>query len=193
VAWEKCSMVHDRGCSPVAASCPARRPRRSARHAHHAADPLAHTHQPKVGTLLAAEAKLHRGQRDHHCRGQHRQRDVDPQQQRPRGHEPDRGNPPPTRGLVPPASQESAASPVRVSVSTVVVTSATARPVTRVGSDSASNSGSTRGAGSGRCEPASTASAHSPTAGHGSSGHDRRSCRLTRPNSTISRRSEPFS
>jgi hypothetical protein len=32
---------------------------------------------------------------------------------------------------VPPASQESAASPVRVSVSTVVVTSATARPVTR--------------------------------------------------------------
>jgi moderate conductance mechanosensitive channel len=37
----------------------------------------------------------------------------------------------PPRGLVPPASQESAASPVRVSVSTVVVTSATARPVTR--------------------------------------------------------------
>jgi hypothetical protein len=66
----------------------------------------------------------------------------------PRGHKPDRGNPPPTRGLVPPASQESAASPVRVSVSTVVVTSATARPVTRVGCDSASNSGSTRGAGS---------------------------------------------
>jgi hypothetical protein len=38
--------------------------------------------------------------------------------------------------------------------------------VTRVSSDSASSSGSTRGAGSGRSGLASTASAHSPT-GHG--------------------------
>jgi hypothetical protein len=43
---------------------------------------------------------------------------------------------------------------------------ASTSPVTRVSSDSASSSGSTRGAGSGRSGLASTASAHSPT-GHG--------------------------
>ncbi len=47
--------------------------------------------------------------------------------QPPSDHEPNSGNAPPYPGLLPSASQESAASPVRVSVSTVVMTSATAR------------------------------------------------------------------
>jgi hypothetical protein len=68
---------------------------------------------------------------DRHRRGQHRQRHVHSQQQRPRqppaAMRPAAARRRPTRGLWPPASWESAANPVKIGVSTVVVTSGTAR------------------------------------------------------------------
>ena len=60
--------------------------------------------QSDAGLRGAEEPERHRGQCDHHRRGQHRQRHVHSQQQRtrqrPRGHETDSGQAAPSSGAV---------------------------------------------------------------------------------------------
>ena len=98
---------------------------------HPAGTPQARRAVAYLVEALAAEPELDRGQGDHHRRGQHRQRHVDPQQQRtrqrPRGHQPNSGNPATHPGAAATGQPRVGRQPGQVRVSTVVVTSATAR------------------------------------------------------------------